>query len=119
MITLDDVHLTLTSAAGPVKILQGVDLSVQHGRSVSVVGPSGTGKSTLLSVIGGIERPTTGEVWVDGQDLNALGEDDLCAVGRLPGDQIGLMIRAGRDRAHVDDDRIARHEVDLDAIADL
>ncbi len=91
MITLHDVHLTLTSAAGPVKILQGVDLSIQHGRSVSVIGPSGTGKSTLLSVIGGIERPTNGEVWVDGQDLNALSEDDLAS---FRGREIGILFQS-------------------------
>ncbi len=91
MIALDDVHLTLTSAAGPVKILQGIDLSVQPGRSVSVIGPSGTGKSTLLSVIGGIERPTHGEVWVDGQDLNALSEDDLAS---FRGREIGILFQS-------------------------
>ena len=91
MITLNDVHLTLTSAAGPVKILQGVDLSVQPGRSVSVIGPSGTGKSTLLSVIGGIERPTSGDVRVDGQDLNALSEDDLAS---FRGREIGILFQS-------------------------
>lgn len=91
MITLNDVHLTLTSAAGPVKILQGVNLSVQSGRSVSVIGPSGTGKSTLLSVIGGIERPTSGEVSVDGQDLNGLSEDDLAS---FRGREMGILFQS-------------------------
>ena len=58
MIELRDVHVTLSSMAGPVKILRGVDLDVPPAASVSVVGPSGSGKSTLLAVIGGIERPT-------------------------------------------------------------
>ena len=91
MISLSDVQLTLTSAAGPVKILRGVDLSVQPGRSISVIGPSGSGKSTLLSVVGGIERPTSGDVHVDGQDLNALGEDDLAT---FRGRNMGILFQS-------------------------
>ena len=67
MIQLRDVQVTLSSAAGPVKILRGVSLDVDEGSSVSVVGPSGSGKSTLLAVIGGIERPTAGTVRIDGR----------------------------------------------------
>lgn len=91
MIALSDVHLTLTSAAGPVKILKGVDLSVLPGQSVSVIGPSGSGKSTLLSVIGGIERPTSGGVTVDQQDLNALNEDDLAS---FRGQEMGILFQS-------------------------
>lgn len=91
MIALADVHLTLTSAAGPVKILRGVDLSVEPGRSVSVIGPSGSGKSTLLSVVGGIERPTSGKIAVDGQDLSALNEDDLAS---FRGREIGILFQS-------------------------
>jgi putative ABC transport system ATP-binding protein len=91
MIALADVHLTLTSAAGPVKILRGIDLSVEAGRSVSVIGPSGSGKSTLLSVVGGIERPTSGAVAVDEQDLNALNEDDLAS---FRGREMGILFQS-------------------------
>jgi putative ABC transport system ATP-binding protein len=91
MIELSDVHVTLESAAGPVKILRGVDLEVGAGSAVSVVGPSGSGKSTLLAVVGGIERPTSGSVRVDGQDLGALDEDRL-AVFR--GRTIGILFQA-------------------------
>jgi putative ABC transport system ATP-binding protein len=91
MIQLRDVHVTLTSTAGPVKILRGVNLDVAAGSSVSVVGPSGSGKSTLLAVIGGIERPTSGSVRVDGQDLGALDEDQLAA---FRGQQIGILFQA-------------------------
>ncbi len=91
MIVLDDVHVTLTSAAGPVKILRGVDLSVQPGRSVSVIGPSGSGKSTLMAVAGGIERPTSGHVAIDGQELNALSEDDLAS---FRGREIGILFQS-------------------------
>ena len=91
MIELRDVHVTLGSAAGPVKILRGIDLEVAAGSSVSVVGPSGSGKSTLLAVVGGIERPTAGAVRVDGQAFDELDEDRL-AVFR--GREIGILFQA-------------------------
>jgi putative ABC transport system ATP-binding protein len=91
MIALADIHLTLTSAAGPVKILRGVELSVPTGRSISVIGPSGSGKSTLLSVVGGIERPTSGVVTVDGQDLSVLSEDDLAS---FRGREMGILFQS-------------------------
>jgi putative ABC transport system ATP-binding protein len=91
MIELRDVHVTLGSAAGPVKILRGIDLKVPPATSISVVGPSGSGKSTLLAVIGGIERPTSGTVMVDGQDLDALGEDDLAT---FRGRRIGILFQS-------------------------
>ncbi len=82
MIELRDVHVTLRSAAGPVKILRGVDLEVAAGSSVSVVGPSGSGKSTLLAVVGGIERPTAGTVRIDGQALRRARRGSPRAVSR-------------------------------------
>jgi putative ABC transport system ATP-binding protein len=91
MIQLRDVHVTLTSSAGPVKILRGIDLDVEAGGSVSVVGPSGSGKSTLLAVIGGIERPTAGKVAIDGRDLGSLDEDALAA---FRGQEIGILFQA-------------------------
>ncbi|MEZ5931189.1 MAG: ABC transporter ATP-binding protein [Alphaproteobacteria bacterium] len=91
MIALADVHLTLTSAAGPVKILKGVDLAIDAGQSVSVIGPSGSGKSTLLSVVGGIERPSAGSVGVAGQDLGMLDEDRLAA---FRGETIGIIFQS-------------------------
>ena len=91
MIQLRDVHVTLSSAAGPVKILRGVSLDVDEGSSVSVVGPSGSGKSTLLAVIGGIERPTAGTVRIDGRDLGDLDEDELAS---FRGRQIGILFQA-------------------------
>ena len=52
-IALEDVHLTLDSAAGPVNILRGIDLTVGRGETVGIVGPSGSGKTTMLMVIAG------------------------------------------------------------------
>ena len=91
MIELSDVHVTLRSTAGPVKILRGIDLTVAAGSSVSVVGPSGSGKSTLLAVVGGIERPSAGAVRIEGQALGELDEDRL-AVFR--GREIGILFQS-------------------------
>jgi putative ABC transport system ATP-binding protein len=91
MIDLEDVHLTLTSAAGPVRILRGVDLAVADGASLSVVGPSGSGKSSLLAIVGGIERATSGRVAVDGVDLATLDEDGLALFRR---DRIGILFQS-------------------------
>jgi putative ABC transport system ATP-binding protein len=91
MIELADVHLTLPSAAGPVVILRGVDLSVAAGTTLSVVGPSGSGKSSLMSIIGGIERPSSGTVRVDGVDLAGLDEDGLALFRR---DRIGILFQS-------------------------
>jgi putative ABC transport system ATP-binding protein len=91
MIDLADVHLTLPSAAGAVVILRGVDLAVAAGTSLSVVGPSGSGKSSLMSIIGGIERPSSGRVLVDGTDLGTLGEDGLALFRR---DRIGILFQS-------------------------
>jgi putative ABC transport system ATP-binding protein len=91
MIELSDVHLTLPSAAGPVMILRGIDFSVEAGASVSVVGPSGSGKSSLMSIVGGIERPTSGGVAVDGVDFGGLDEDGLALFRR---DRIGILFQS-------------------------
>ena len=91
MIDLADVHLTLTSAAGPVHILRGVDLRVTDGASLSVVGPSGSGKSSLLAIVGGIERATSGRVAVDGVDLGALDEDGLALFRR---ERVGILFQS-------------------------
>jgi putative ABC transport system ATP-binding protein len=82
IIHLIDVHLKLESAAGPVNILRGIDLTVAPGERVAIVGPSGSGKSTLLMVIGGLERPSSGEVLVGGEDLARLDEDRLARFRR-------------------------------------
>ena len=79
---LTEVALTLPSAAGPVEILKGVSLTVTAGERVSVVGPSGSGKSSLISVAAGLERPTAGVVRLFGEDLGALNEDGRARLRR-------------------------------------
>jgi lipoprotein-releasing system ATP-binding protein len=62
------------------RVLKGVDLGVSRGELVAVVGPSGAGKTTLLYLLGGLARPSQGEVWLDGQPLFKLSDDALSAL---------------------------------------
>jgi putative ABC transport system ATP-binding protein len=91
IITLKDVHLTLSSRAGSVPILRGVNLTISSGETVGVVGPSGSGKSTLLMVMTGLEKATDGTVRVAGHDFMALGED---ALARVRGENIGIIFQS-------------------------
>ena len=91
LILLEDVRLTLASAAGPVNVLRGISLSVAAGATVGLVGPSGSGKSTLMMVLGGLERVSAGRVEVAGQDLNALDEDSLARFRR---DHVGIVFQS-------------------------
>jgi putative ABC transport system ATP-binding protein len=90
-LALHDVTLTLPSTAGPVDILRGVSLTVGAGERVAVVGPSGSGKSSLIAVAAGLERPTGGEVKLFGQDLGRLGEDGRA---RLRRSRVSLVFQA-------------------------
>jgi len=79
---LDAVTLTLPSAAGPVDILRGVSLTVKAGERVAVVGPSGSGKSSLIAIAAGLERPTAGTVSLFGTELAPLSEDGRARLRR-------------------------------------
>ena len=90
-VVLDDVHLTLTSRAGPVNILRGVSFEAARSESIAVLGPSGAGKSTLLAIIAGLERADQGRVIVGGTDIGDLGESALAAFRRKA---VGIVFQA-------------------------
>jgi putative ABC transport system ATP-binding protein len=70
--------------------LEGINLEVTKGEVVSIIGPSGSGKSTLLNLIAGLDRPTTGDIRIEGQSLSALSDDELTRVRR---DKIGFIFQ--------------------------
>jgi putative ABC transport system ATP-binding protein len=75
LIAVRDVRLTLQAPSGPVDVLNGIDLEVEAGTSLAIVGPSGSGKSSLLAVVAGLEPPTSGAVVIDGTDVAGLDEN--------------------------------------------
>lgn len=81
-VALDGVCLSLPSAAGTVDILRDLDFRVAPGERVAVTGPSGSGKSSLISVAAGLELPTAGTVRLFGQDLARLDEDGRARLRR-------------------------------------
>ena len=85
-----DVRLVL-GGAEPVEILRGIDLEVRAGESVALLGASGSGKSSLMAVLSGLERATGGQVLVNGQDFGMLDEDRLAIARR---GQIGIVLQA-------------------------
>lgn len=82
ILSLKGVSLALDGNAGRVEILKNIDLEICRGETVGLVGPSGSGKSSLLMLFGGLERATSGAVNVLGHDLTALGEDALARFRR-------------------------------------
>lgn len=91
IINLKNIALTLSSGAGPVNILKNISFSINSGETVGIVGPSGSGKSSLLSLMTGLEQPTSGSVIVDDLALETADEDTL-ALHRLS--RIGIVMQA-------------------------
>lgn len=91
MIAVQDLHLTLPGNAGPVEILKGINLSVAKGESLGLIGPSGSGKSSLLMVLAGLEAASSGHLRVLGQDLRGLSEDGLA---RFRCGRIGIVFQS-------------------------
>ena len=81
-LNLHDVRLTLPAQSGPVEILKGVTLKVEPGECVAVIGPSGSGKSSLISIAAGLERITSGKVELLGTDITGMSEDALARLRR-------------------------------------
>ena len=91
IIKLDGVDLSLGRGAARVHILRGISLEVGRGEALGLVGPSGSGKSSLLMAMAGLERIDAGKVAIDGQDLGKLDEDDLA---EFRGRRIGIVFQS-------------------------
>ena len=91
VLSLKDVSLSLKGNAGTVDILNGISLDVARSETVGLVGPSGSGKSSLLMLMGGLERATGGTVTALGHDLTNLGED---ALARFRRDHMGVVFQS-------------------------
>lgn len=91
VLCLDDARLTLDGNAGPVAILHGITLEVAKGETLGMIGPSGSGKSSLLMLMGGLERATGGRVEALGRDLSTMTEDQLAVFRR---DHMGVVFQS-------------------------
>lgn len=87
---LEIEHLSKIYGSGEnaVKALDDVSFSVQKGEFVAIIGPSGSGKSTLLHILGGVDKPTSGNVYMDGSDIYTQNEEQLAIFRRR---QVGLI----------------------------
>lgn len=90
LISLETVRKIYKTKAGPLEVLKGVSLQVNAGEFVAIVGPSGSGKSTLINMITGIDRPTDGEVYVGGERLTKMGENQ---VAKWRGKNVGVVFQ--------------------------
>ncbi|MEM6578074.1 MAG: ABC transporter ATP-binding protein [Pseudomonadota bacterium] len=91
VLSLRDATLSLQGNAGLIRILEAISFDVHKGETLGLVGPSGSGKSSLLMLMGGLERATGGKVHALGRDLSALNEDELAHLRR---DHIGVVFQS-------------------------
>lgn len=91
ILSLQDASLSLIGNTGPVDILHGITLDVTAGETLGLIGPSGSGKSSLLMVMGGLEQASGGRVQALGQDLTAMDED---ALARFRRDNMGVVFQS-------------------------
>ncbi len=91
VLSLQDATLTLEGNAGRVEILHGISIAVVRGETLALTGPSGSGKSSLLMLMGGLEQATSGTVTALGHDLTVMGED---ALARFRRDHMGVVFQS-------------------------
>lgn len=91
MIEVRGLTKSIRNGDRTVEILKSIDLKIPRGQFACIMGPSGSGKSTLLGLIAGLDRPTEGEVYLDGQEISRLSED---ALADLRGRKLGFIFQS-------------------------
>lgn len=80
LIRIENFYKDYQTGAGPVHVLKGIDLRVERGEFLAIMGPSGSGKSTFMNIVGCLDSPTSGRYWLDGQDVAGLDVNRLAEV---------------------------------------
>ncbi|MAS33127.1 MAG: macrolide ABC transporter ATP-binding protein [Anaerolineaceae bacterium] len=80
VINIRDITKTYQMGEVKLNVLKGISLEIKHGEFVSIMGPSGSGKSTLMNILGALDQPTSGEYYLDGEDVSRLNERELARV---------------------------------------
>jgi putative ABC transport system ATP-binding protein len=91
MLRCESLTRTFLSGGHELPVLKSITLDVPDGSFVAILGPSGSGKSTLLGLLAGLDRPTTGRVWLDGVELGSLSEDERAL---LRGQKVGFVFQS-------------------------
>ena len=91
MLRCESLTRTFLSGGRELPVLKSITLDVPDASFVAILGPSGSGKSTLLGLLAGLDKPTTGQVWLDGVELGALSEDERA---RLRGQKVGFVFQS-------------------------
>ena len=80
LVELKDIHKSFKLGSESIEILHGIDLTVERGEFVAMMGPSGSGKSTTMNILGCLDKPTSGQYFLDGKDVSKLNRDQLAAI---------------------------------------
>ena len=80
LVELKDIHKSFKLGSESIEILHGIDLTVDRGEFVAMMGPSGSGKSTTMNILGCLDKPTSGQYFLDGKDVSKLNRDQLAAI---------------------------------------
>ena len=75
-----DLHKTYVQGGRPLKVLKGINITIQPKEFTAIMGPSGSGKSTLLNMIGALDRPTSGKIFINGIDLSKLNDNKIASL---------------------------------------
>ena len=91
MLRCESLTRTFLSGGRALPVLKSITLDVPAGSFLAILGPSGSGKSTLLGLLAGLDKPTSGRVWIDGTELGPLSEDERA---RLRGEKVGFVFQS-------------------------